>query len=663
MRVTMRRGGVVRRGVVVRGLVAKPVVLRTSAAPMARREHSAAAAAAQRDLQSLTVPQLKEIVRTDNVSMSGGMRHKRKAELIDAILEHRTKEGTLRAPRGTPSLYTGSGELAPRPALGEPVVAKIPATVQGKLRASTTDVVAALSTLKRGDRPQAASAAPAAPRKGPRVPQLVQPTAAVLEAPGMVSEALAEAPVVLFSKTFCPHCKDVVAMFDKLGLTQKPHIVELDLLQPQRMDAMQDHLKDLTGARSVPRVFVDGNFIGGADDTIAAHASGKLAEVLVEAGALPKPVPKHVPAPAPPASPPAAPPAAPQPTSALLEDLAALPTRPNRTILAAPSSRTMPRGPRPTPTMHTGAGQLAPVHDTSIIAAPTGPRYSPVSTRSKLDVVQQLKEATSARSRVAVAPKTPAEVEVAKMESSVKAEPKADPKAEPKAAPLSKQVPTKTTPEANSSVGGGSGGTEAGGTGSSVGSALGGFALPGGLSLDKLSVPHMVGAGAAAWALGLISIYLNKPKTDDIPPSAPNTESISQAIKNVSAAELGAAGKEEMAAVVRIVQRLDRIENEVANLERPNPRRDALLKAKKLLSDAAGAGNARDPDRMKLLHATAADLRKACAAQGAGTEAAISEKVAELDTAEKIEAAAVGVTLGVASGLLVYGIIGAFGRR
>lgn len=658
----MRRGVVVRsRGLARAVHGTKPVLLRTSAAAP-RREHSAAAAA-HRDLKALTVPQLKEIVRSDNVSLNGGLRHKRKSELIDAILEHRTKEGTLRAPRGTPSLYTGSGELAPRPALGEPFVAEIPATVQKKVRTGMPDVVAALSTLKRGDRPQVATEAAAAPREGPRVPQLVQPTAAVLEAPGMVSDALAEAPVVIFSKTFCPYCKDVLAMFDKLGLTQAPHIVELDLLQPQRMDAVQDHLKDLTGARSVPRVFVDGKFIGGADDTIAAYASGKLAEVLVEAGALPMPVPKPAPAPsgtkAPTHAPPPAPPPAPQPTSALLEELAALPTRANRAILVAPSSRTAPRGARPAPTMHQGAGELAPVQDTAIIAAPNGPRYSPVSTRSKLDVVQHLKETTSARTRVSVAPKTPAEVEVAKMERSVKAAPKATPKAEPKAEPPSTTPPAKTAPKTSSSVGGGGSGA-----GSSAGSALGGFTLPGGLSLDKLSVPQMAGAAVAAWALGLVTIYLNKPKTDDIPPSAPNTQqSISQAIKDVSAAELGAAGKEELAAVVRIVQRLDRIENEIANVGRPNPRRDALLKAKKLQGDAAGAGNARDPDRMKRLQATAADLREACAAQGAGTEAIISAKVAEVDTAEKIEAAAVGVTLGVASGLLVYGLVGAFGLR
>ena len=658
MRATMRSVSA-RRGLARASHAGARVVPRGAGHSAVRREHSAAAA--QRDLQSLTVPQLKEIIRNSNVNTEGGLLQKRKSELIEAILEHGTKDGTLRPPRGAPALHTGSGELAPRPALGEPVVAELPASVRGKVRTDTPDVVAALSTLSRGNRPQTtAPAAPVAPREGPRVPQLVEPTAAVLEAPRLINEALAEAPVVIFSKTFCPHCKEVVTLLDKLGLTQAPHVVELDLLQPERMNAMQDHLKELTGARSVPRVFIGSKFIGGADVTIAAHTSGKLAEVLVKAGALPKPVPAPAPALAPAASPaaaaaspaPAAPAAKPpQPTSGLLQGLAALPTRADRTIELAGAPRTTPRSARPAPALHEGAGELAPVQDSSIIAAPKGPRYSPVSARSKVDVVKQLQKTT--RSQVVVTPKTPAEVEVAKMENSVKAalpSKTTAPKASSSvgggnAAAPSKAAPKETAPKASSSTGGSSGGTRAGGTGSAV-----------------VSGPQMAGATAAAWLLGLVSIYLNKPKTEDMPPAS-TVVPMSQVLKNVSPAELGAAGEEEMAAVVRIMQRLDRIENEVTSMARPNPRRDALLKAKQLQIDAGGAGNARDPDRMKRLQATAADLREACTAQGAGAEAMIRAKVVEVDTAEKIEAAAVGMSLGVAGGVLVYGLMGGFSRR
>ena len=48
------------------------------------------------------------------------------------------------------------------------------------------------------------------------------------------------------------------------------------------MDAIQDYLKELTGARSVPRVFVNGKFYGGGDDTSAGAANGDLAKKIAE---------------------------------------------------------------------------------------------------------------------------------------------------------------------------------------------------------------------------------------------------------------------------------------------------------------------------------------------------------------------------------------------
>lgn len=47
---------------------------------------------------------------------------------------------------------------------------------------------------------------------------------------------------------------------------------------------IQDALSALTGGRSVPRVFIDGEFIGGGDDTDALERSGKLEIMLKEKG-------------------------------------------------------------------------------------------------------------------------------------------------------------------------------------------------------------------------------------------------------------------------------------------------------------------------------------------------------------------------------------------
>ena len=60
--------------------------------------------------------------------------------------------------------------------------------------------------------------------------------------------------------------------------------VQLD--QRSDGDAIQDYLLKLTGGRSVPRVFINGKFIGGGDDTARLAQSGELTKLLQEAGVL-----------------------------------------------------------------------------------------------------------------------------------------------------------------------------------------------------------------------------------------------------------------------------------------------------------------------------------------------------------------------------------------
>jgi glutaredoxin 3 len=50
------------------------------------------------------------------------------------------------------------------------------------------------------------------------------------------------------------------------------------------MADIQDACAELTGARSVPRVWVGGKFIGGGDDTARLAGSGELKQMLVAAG-------------------------------------------------------------------------------------------------------------------------------------------------------------------------------------------------------------------------------------------------------------------------------------------------------------------------------------------------------------------------------------------
>ncbi|RLM64491.1 hypothetical protein C2845_PM15G13850 [Panicum miliaceum] len=95
-------------------------------------------------------------------------------------------------------------------------------------------------------------------------------------------EIVASAPVVVFSKSYCPFCVRVKQLFEKLGASFKA--IELDVESDG--SELQDALKEWTGQRTVPNVFINGKHIGGCDDTMALNNDGKLVSLLTEAGAI-----------------------------------------------------------------------------------------------------------------------------------------------------------------------------------------------------------------------------------------------------------------------------------------------------------------------------------------------------------------------------------------
>ncbi|KAF3856020.1 hypothetical protein NQZ68_010850 [Dissostichus eleginoides] len=91
--------------------------------------------------------------------------------------------------------------------------------------------------------------------------------------------------VVLFIKPTCSYCvtaKDVLSKYKfKPG-----HLECIDISGRTDMDNMQQYFLELTGARTVPRVFIGEECIGGGSDVTALHQSGKLESMLQSIGAL-----------------------------------------------------------------------------------------------------------------------------------------------------------------------------------------------------------------------------------------------------------------------------------------------------------------------------------------------------------------------------------------
>ena len=144
-------------------------------------------------------------------------------------------------------------------------------------------------------------------RRHPQPPHPPTPTPALPPSP----------PPAVFSKNYCPYCRKAIAVLDRavaggrqgyelVELTTRPDAAEIQAgggvgrgipappgawhqsaspraLHPST-NPSQAYLGQLTGATSVPRVFVGGKCIGGGDDTAAAEASGSLAGLLKELG-------------------------------------------------------------------------------------------------------------------------------------------------------------------------------------------------------------------------------------------------------------------------------------------------------------------------------------------------------------------------------------------
>jgi len=87
-----------------------------------------------------------------------------------------------------------------------------------------------------------------------------------------VEQYIKDNKVMVFSKSTCPFCAKIKQLFDSLSI--KYHAIELD--QMGEGAAIQAALADKTGQRTVPNVFINGNHIGGCDDTLKLHSDNKL---------------------------------------------------------------------------------------------------------------------------------------------------------------------------------------------------------------------------------------------------------------------------------------------------------------------------------------------------------------------------------------------------
>jgi cysteine synthase A len=102
-----------------------------------------------------------------------------------------------------------------------------------------------------------------------------------------VADTLADPdqPVVMFALEWCEFCWSVRKLFAQLGIQYRS--VDLDSVEYQEGDRggkIRAVLSELTGAATIPQIFVGGRHIGGCTETFDAFKSGELQAALQQAG-------------------------------------------------------------------------------------------------------------------------------------------------------------------------------------------------------------------------------------------------------------------------------------------------------------------------------------------------------------------------------------------
>ncbi|KAK3362989.1 thioredoxin-like protein [Lasiosphaeria hispida] len=94
---------------------------------------------------------------------------------------------------------------------------------------------------------------------------------------------LKKSPVIIFSKSYCPHSKRAKGiLLEKYLIDPTPYVVELD--QHPLGPKIQQKLAEMTGRATVPNVMIYGISIGGGDDIAALDKEKKLADKIKDIG-------------------------------------------------------------------------------------------------------------------------------------------------------------------------------------------------------------------------------------------------------------------------------------------------------------------------------------------------------------------------------------------
>lgn len=97
-----------------------------------------------------------------------------------------------------------------------------------------------------------------------------------LEPKAIVEQNIKDHKVMMFSKSYCPFCNKIKNLFKELNIEY--HALELDLIE--NGSEIQAALAEKSGQKTVPNTYINGEHLGGADDTFKANSDGRLMSMV-----------------------------------------------------------------------------------------------------------------------------------------------------------------------------------------------------------------------------------------------------------------------------------------------------------------------------------------------------------------------------------------------
>ncbi|XP_063312816.1 glutaredoxin-1-like [Pelobates fuscus] len=100
-----------------------------------------------------------------------------------------------------------------------------------------------------------------------------------------VQSKLKASKVTMFEKPSCPFCVRAKAILKGYKF-KEGHLEIVDISSLDILSSVQDYFLKKTGERTVPRIFIEEECIGGCSDLVPLDSSGKLETRLQSIGAL-----------------------------------------------------------------------------------------------------------------------------------------------------------------------------------------------------------------------------------------------------------------------------------------------------------------------------------------------------------------------------------------